>query len=483
MSLLILRPKAPENSPTTELNYWDGNGHAPDKNENYKQVDDTGEGDGASTYVYPGIIETWLKDLYEIENHTTENDVINSVAVCVRVSTAGGSSGKVVLRTHSTNYETDINVTLYYLFKKTYTTNPNTISAWTWAEVDAIQAGLNLYLGVGKGAAANGTQVYIEVLYGLSLPTVTTQNASDIKKSVLANLQVKASLDDAAAWLVDGVTQSFEVVYSWLIAGCYATTGHKAGSGMRFPGVWIPQGATITTAYLTVTCYQSFASAEVKTRIRGEDVDDATAFSDFADFDARVRTTACVDHDDIPTWTVGVEYTTPDFKDVIQEIVDRGGWAPGNAMVIFWDDFDDRTAHEPSKFRNWYAFDGDAAKAPILYIEWTYADTWEATLNGTVTNAGGGDILERGFDYGLTDEYGSEITEEDAWAAEAFALILGNLDASTTYHFKAKARNALGWGYGDDKSFATGEAVEGMGALYRRINPLGLNLYGVGRNN
>lgn len=79
-----------------------------------------------------------------------------------------------------------------------------------------------------------------------------------------------------------------------------------------------------------------------------------------------------------------------------------------------------------------------------------------AAVNGEMTDVGGENADERGFDYGLTAGYGSEWTESGSFSAEEFSHTLSGLDADTTYHFRAKAHNSAGWGHGGDKSFTTG---------------------------
>jgi len=74
-----------------------------------------------------------------------------------------------------------------------------------------------------------------------------------------------------------------------------------------------------------------------------------------------------------------------------------------------------------------------------------------ATLNGEITNTGGENCDERGFDWGETDSYGSTWTESGSYGAGSFSRLIAGLDHDKTYHFRAKAHNSAGWGYGTDK--------------------------------
>ncbi|CAN7753919.1 Ig-like domain-containing protein [Mesorhizobium sp. LjNodule214] len=134
--------------------------------------------------------------------------------------------------------------------------------------------------------------------------------------------------------------------------------------GLRFTGIDIPPGAIITGAYI------QFQADEVKTgtvslSIRGEDADDAAAFTT-AKFNvsSRLTTDAAVAWEPAD-WTIGGEagpaQRTPDLATIIQEIIDRLGWAAFNDMVFLVTGTGTRTAE---------SFEGSAAGAPLLHIEY-----------------------------------------------------------------------------------------------------------------
>ncbi len=81
--------------------------------------------------------------------------------------------------------------------------------------------------------------------------------------------------------------------------------------------------------------------------------------------------------------------------------------------------------------------------------------TTGATLNGTVSNAGGATITIRGFAYGPTTTYTSTTTDTGSYSAEAFTSSITGLSCATTYHVRAYATNATSTGYGDDATFIT----------------------------
>lgn len=157
----------------------------------------------------------------------------------------------------------------------------------------------------------------------------------------------------------------------------------KYGGGMRFTNITIPQGAIITEAHLTLCARYTRTADVVNSRISAEDVDDAPTFADSAAaFDTRWagRTTARVDWDSIEAWTADVDYDSPDIKAVIQEIVNREGWASGQDIVIFWEDFDGRSTEAAGCRRDGYSYDKSTILAPKLHIEYEEAVVFIPTV-------------------------------------------------------------------------------------------------------
>ncbi|MBA7583291.1 hypothetical protein ES708_25232 [subsurface metagenome] len=182
--------------------------------------------------------------------------------------------------------------------------------------------------------------------------------------------QVVASSDDCHRRLTTSV---WNLTHKRLITGAVNGTAKQLGNGMRFTNITIGKGATINQAYLTFRCSGTEGGQTVRTRISAEDVDDAPTFAnDAAAFDARWanRTTARVDWDSIPAWTLDEDYNSLEIKSVIQEVIDRAGWASGNDIVIFWEDFEDRSDKTVAR-RLAYSYDGSVEFAPKLVIDYT----------------------------------------------------------------------------------------------------------------
>lgn len=133
--------------------------------------------------------------------------------------------------------------------------------------------------------------------------------------------------------------------------------------GIRFSGVDIPNGATITRAHVQFKVNEADSSAS-SIAVQGEARPNAAAFtSDDDDLASRPRTTARVDWTP-PEWTTvgaaGEDQRTPDLTTIIQEIVSQPDWSEGNALVLLLDGTGKRTAE---------SYEGDAAGAALLHVE------------------------------------------------------------------------------------------------------------------
>ena len=168
--------------------------------------------------------------------------------------------------------------------------------------------------------------------------------------------QVSASSDDC--YCIRATTIFLTAAY--LRTGYNSGTDEDYDAGMRFTNVHIPKGAVITSAYLTLVAYSSrTASGSVK--IKGEASDNAATFTTASDFYARSRTSQYVNWS-LPSTSAGTSYDTPDISNIIQEIVNRPGWSPGNALVIFIE------RDVLGDYREWYSYDGSAGNAPRLTV-------------------------------------------------------------------------------------------------------------------
>jgi len=112
------------------------------------------------------------------------------------------------------------------------------------------------------------------------------------------------------------------------------------GGAYRFPNIKIPPGAIINSAYISLVNYVNTFRHPVDS-IACEDVDSAnslTSGNGSYDISSRWnrRTNAAVLWNDYINCIPGVRDSTPDLKDLVQEIVDRPGWKSGNAIIFIF---------------------------------------------------------------------------------------------------------------------------------------------------
>lgn len=211
--------------------------------------------------------------------------------------------------------------------------------------------------------------------------------------------QVGASMDDVYRRLT---SSSWYPITDRLQAGATQADYYQLGSGMRFTNITISGDNTIISAYLSLTAEQTNSNAGCNTRISAEDVDDAPTFVDDRDvFDARWANRDLltqIDWDNIGSWSNNVEYylggghgsaDPPEIKTIIQARIDSPTWISGYDIVIFWEDFADRSTHTPGGRRPAQSWEKSPSNAPKLII--TYG-VFNYELTGVTKNKGGGTL-------------------------------------------------------------------------------------------
>jgi hypothetical protein len=193
--------------------------------------------------------------------------------------------------------------------------------------------------------------------------------------ATIVDRQVGASYDDVLR--IPSEANGWYATHTQMGAGYVSSGQPDWGSGLRFTSITIPKGATITAAYLTITAKDSFSATTVKSYISAEAADNPATFAnDKAAFDTRFGTHGDrIAWDNIAAWTADTEYQSVGIKDVIQAIVNRAGWSSGNAIVIFWEDFDKRSTQSGTTVRTGYTYDASTAKAVKLHIEYSVPQT------------------------------------------------------------------------------------------------------------
>ncbi len=138
--------------------------------------------------------------------------------------------------------------------------------------------------------------------------------------------------------------------------------------GIRMTNITVPQGATVTNAYLEFVADEAQSVATSMT-ISAEATGNALTIPTTAyALTSKTKTNATISWANLPAWTIGNTYQSADISSVVQELINRGDWASGNAMTFLIEGTGTRTAE---------SFDGTAA--PKLFIDYEI-------INGTSTD-------------------------------------------------------------------------------------------------
>lgn len=180
----------------------------------------------------------------------------------------------------------------------------------------------------------------------------------------VAGLQIVVSGDDGG-WHNTGV--GFYSTTSTPIRLGDASAGDcDRNAWMRFLGLDIPQGATISSAVLKFNS-TGVSGTIPQLKIDAEDTDNAVAPTSRSNVNAKIHTTANVLWTPA-TWTVGQWQTSPSLVSVVQEIVNRAGWVPGNAIQLFA--LDNQAGNVTGQI-SFQSYDGDPTLSANLVVTWS----------------------------------------------------------------------------------------------------------------
>jgi hypothetical protein len=187
-----------------------------------------------------------------------------------------------------------------------------------------------------------------------SAPVVVTVDNPD---TMVLDVPVAVGSDDAHEWSDGTISRTG----GDLELGVDSSPNLAMTTGVRFTGITAPRGATITRAYVQFVADENGTTATSLT-VRAQASDNAATFGTTAfSISSRPRTSASAAWAP-PTWTAGSAGTaqrTPDLSSVLQEVVNRPGWAAGNALAVIITGSGRRTAE---------SFEG--GPKPILHLEY-----------------------------------------------------------------------------------------------------------------
>ena len=156
--------------------------------------------------------------------------------------------------------------------------------------------------------------------------------------------------------------------------------GISYDSYLRFRNITIPVGATILSAYIRFVSNSNYTTVPVILKCYFNDVANVAAAPTTGPQVEALAQTAGVAWTISETWSVGSSYNTPDLTTDLQSIVDKSGWASGNAVMVLIRDID------PSVDPNWNKLRSSRSAGyfgeenwPQLIITYTYTSTYPRT--------------------------------------------------------------------------------------------------------
>ncbi|MGH3135746.1 MAG: cadherin domain-containing protein [Gaiellaceae bacterium] len=193
----------------------------------------------------------------------------------------------------------------------------------------------------------------------------------------VVDVRISVAGDDAEEVAGTGLVQRGDGDLDMMID----TADTKQVVGLRFNGITIPQGATISNAYLQFQADESHSVATTLT-IKGQAADNAPGFTTVTfDLSSRPTTTASAAWSPAAWLAVGdagLAQRSTNLASIVQEIAGRSGWASGNSLALFVTGSGRRVAVSHNQI---------PAAAALLHVEWT---TGGGNAAPVITSNGGG---------------------------------------------------------------------------------------------
>lgn len=287
-----------------------------------------------------------------------------SIVVKTKVTAAGTIKYKVYL--HSVT-EIDVEVlnnqTVAVLQTQAATTNKITGKVYTDYNLNTIQDGKDkgqpaVYVYLYEDLDSNGVIDPTDLLLDSTLTSARGEYSffPNGGSATLISKRIATGNDDAEQYKSGGSAGVMDLTSSDLEL---AVENAPQYIGMRFAGLAIPQGAIITSAYITFTTDET-KSVTTNLNFYAHNIDNSPQFTTATNNISSRSRTASVPWSNVPAWnTVGETHKTPNLKNLVQTIVNRSGWASGNALSIIVDGTGTRTAE---------SYNGSTSQAPLLEV-------------------------------------------------------------------------------------------------------------------
>ncbi len=270
-------------------------------------------------------------------------------------------------------------------------------------------------------------------------------------------VSVAASADDAEETISSG---NMSLTSSDLELIDDATGSGPQEVGVRFLSIDAPPGSNISNAQIVFTG-DANDSGTTNLVIYGEDEDDAGTFtSSNSDITDRTKTSTSVNWSSIPAWStseVSADTTTPDLSSIMQEIINRPGWAADNDMVFIFTGSGERTA---------VSYNGGSSDAAELSYD--YSGSTEGYLVSRYDNDQGYKVW---IDY-TTGYVSFGIDDDGTWDPDDTATTSTDYKDGSWHHFSAVKTSSAIYLYIDGQLAASDTSLAATGTLTSNSAPL-----------
>jgi len=186
-----------------------------------------------------------------------------------------------------------------------------------------------------------------------------------VEERVTFRRQIAAGEDDVNSGCA--FTSDANEVYFGVDENCDPSQLYSAG--FRFTNVQIPQDALIVSAHLEFIVDGPY-NCDMSVELRGEDTGSAEAFSSDHQPSTLTKTGNFVRWDITGAWSWGKPLSSPDIRSVIQEIINRSDWSPGNALIVTGDTIEGTVEKKRTSHRRVFAYERDPQSAAVLVVEY-----------------------------------------------------------------------------------------------------------------
>jgi hypothetical protein len=285
--------------------------------------------------------------------------------------------------------------------------------------------------------------MFRKLIFLISLVLVLSLASTNVARGDVVNIQITNGNDDVEERLREDRGGALDVDSSDLefpYEDAEDPPGDPQRLALRFVDIPIPQSGTIFSAYIEFEVDETKGgTASVNVIIDGQLAPDAEPFVNTPfNISNRPSWTTAVVKWSVPNWTtVNDKFQTPDISAIIQEIVNQGDWASGSALVLT---IQDDPCNPSLGVRCAEAYEGEAAAAPLLHIEYGRPIAVAPTPANGATNVDdytlewtAGPTADSHRIYVSTDE---TIDESDFLVETQLTLQYADLAPGTTYYWR-----------------------------------------------